>query len=244
MDAGLLHATLLRLPRDWRMARHRHEGMHELIVVISGRIRTAIAGERLEAGPGHALHYPAGEAHEECAHGGQQLQTVCIGWRGDAPSRPRIVPDARGRLVEIARWLAELGGEPGAGSRRVADGLMLALRHELLRDGGRRSDGLVERVRAWAMPHLAQHVSLDDLAAAAGLSRFHFVRAFRAASGTSPARWLRHQRLQAARTLILTTDLPLREIAPRAGFADEFQMSRVFRRETGAPPSRLRGGVS
>jgi AraC family transcriptional regulator len=90
------------------------------------------------------------------------------------------------------------------------------------------------------LPRLARRINLDDLARSAGLSRFHFVRAFRAASCTTPARWLRHQRLQVARTLLLTTDQPLRSIAPQVGFADESQLSRVFRREAGGAPSRLR----
>lgn len=243
MDMTLSHAALLRLGRDWHIGRHHHVGMHELIVVLSGRIQTEIGGVRLDGGAGSALFYPAGMAHEEWARGGQPLTTVCIGWRGGEGERPRLVPDARGRLTELARWLAELAGEPGEGPRGIAHGLMAALLHEASRPERQASDDLVARVRTWALPRLAQRIALDDLARAAGLSRFHFVRSFRAASGTTPARWLRHQRLQAARTLLLTTDQPLRAIAPQVGFADEFQLSRVFRREAGGAPSRLRSQV-
>jgi AraC-like DNA-binding protein len=240
MDVTLRHAALLNLDRTWHIGRHQHVGMHEMIVVLSGRIQVEIGGARLDGGAGSALHYPAGMAHEEWARGGQALTTVCIGWRGDAPKRPQLVADARGRLTELARWLAELGGEPGECPRLVAQGLMAALLHEFTRPGRLVTDDLVARVRTWALPRLAQRITLDDLARAAGLSRFHFVRAFRTASGSTPARWLRHQRLQAARTLLLTTDQPLRSIAPRVGFADQFQLSRVFRRDAGGAPSRLR----
>lgn len=241
MRIDWFHAALLRLGRDWHMAAHRHAGKHELIVVLEGRIHTAIAGRRLDGGVGSALLYPADTMHEEWARGGLPLTTVCIGWRGDRPEGDLLVADARGRLGELARWLAELAAEPGPEPRRIAAGLFPALLHEFARPASRAGDDLVARVRAWVQPRLAQPIALADLAAAAGLSRFHFVRTFRAAAGSTPMRWLRHQRLQAARTLLLTTALPLRAIAPQTGFADEFQLSRVFRRETGGAPSRLRG---
>lgn len=244
MNITTFHASLLRLGRDWHMGAHRHAGMHELIVVIEGRIHTEISGHQLDGGAGNALLYPADTVHEEWARGGLPLTTVCIGWRGDQPQGGMQVADARGRLTEVARWLAELSSEPGGTSRQVASGLLQALLHEFSRPTRRAGEDLVAKVRAWAMPRLPQPITLDDLAQAVGLSRFHFVRAFRAAAGTTPMRWLRHQRLQAARTLLLTTDQPLRAIAPQVGFADEFQLSRVFRREAGGAPSRLRGAGS
>jgi AraC-like DNA-binding protein len=240
MNPGAPHATLLRLARDWHMPAHSHSGSHELIVVLSGRIRTEISGRRLDGGAGSALLYPSGNVHEEWAQGGQALITVCIGWSGPSPGPPAVVADPRGRLTELARWLAELSSEPHGAAAAIASGLLAAMLHECRRPTRQAGDDLIARVRTWAAPRLAQPIALGDLAGAAGLSRFHFIRAFRAAAGTTPMRWLRHQRLQAARTLLLTTDQPLRAIAPQVGFADEFQLSRVFRREAGGPPSGLR----
>ncbi|MEK7415687.1 MAG: AraC family transcriptional regulator [Planctomycetota bacterium] len=235
-----LHACLLRLNRDWHIGAHQHVGMHEMIVVLEGRIRTEIAGRQLDGGVGSALLYPADTIHEEWARGDRPLTTVCIGWSGDRPQGDILVNDARGRLTELARWLAELAAEPSGPSRQIATGLMAALLHEFAQPARLANDDVVARVRTWATPRLAETISLDDLARSVGLSRFHFVRAFRSAAGTTPMRWLRHQRLQAARTLLLTTDQPLRSIAARVGFADEFQLSRVFRRDAGKAPSQLR----
>lgn len=242
-DIVQLHASLLRLAPDWHMAGHVHAGMHELIVVLEGRIRTDLAGSAIGGGAGTALLYPAGIAHEEWAQGGRPLVTVCIGWTGPRPAGGVQVADARGRITELARWLAELNGDPAAEARQLAPGLLAALLHEFARPARSAGDDLVARVRAWALPRLGQPIALAELARSAGLSRFHFVRAFRAAAGLTPMRWLRQQRLQAARTLLLTTGQPLRAIASQVGFADEFQLSRVFRREVGTPPSRLRGAL-
>jgi AraC family transcriptional regulator len=75
---------------------------------------------------------------------------------------------------------------------------------------------------------------------AACLSRFHFVRQFRKAAGMPPMRFVRETRLDAARTLLLTTDLPHREIARRVGFGNQCQLARVFRQLAGYSPSQLR----
>lgn len=244
MSSAFLHASLLRLGRDWHMAPHHHVGRHELIVVLEGGIRTAISGRILEGTAGSALLYPADTVHEEWARGGRPLHTVCISWRGDSPVGDLLVGDRRGRLVETARWMAELTSVPGEAARTVAGGLLTALLHEFARPSRDDGETILAQVRRWAQPRLAQTISLADLAQAAGLSRFHFVRRFRAATGTTPMRWLRHQRLQEARTLLLTTSQPLRAIAPQVGFADEFQLSRIFRREIGMAPSALRGRLN
>lgn len=240
MDISSPHAFILHLDRNWHIAAHRHVGMHEMIVVLDGRIHTEIAGRSLDGGAGSVLLYPADTVHEEWARGGRPLTTVCIGWSGDRPQGEILGSDARGRMTEVARWLADLSAEPGPASRRIAEGLMAALLHEFSRPTHHAGEDLVACIRAWALPRLAEPITLDDLASAAGLSRFHFVRAFRSAAGTTPMRWLRHQRLQAARTLLLATDQPLRSIAAQVGFADEFQLSRVFRRDAGKSPSQLR----
>ena len=61
-------------------------------------------------------------------------------------------------------------------------------------------------------------LSVADLAAAAGISRFHFSRLFRQATGASPYRRLLETRLGAARRMLETSDLPVGEVASRCGF--------------------------
>jgi AraC-like DNA-binding protein len=237
-----VHASNLSLAHDWHLGAHRHADFHEMIVVLDGRIETDVGGDRVGGGPGTVLLYPKNVAHEERTAGGRPLSTVCLSWTGPAPAAPPFqVPDASGRIASASRWIAELSGDPSVESEQIRKGLMAAVLHELARPVRRPGDELVAKVRAFTVPRLSRPIGLDDLAAAAGFSRYHFLRVFRAAVGVTPMRWLRRLRVQEARTLLLTTELPLRAIAPRVGFADEFQLSRVFRRETGWPPSRVRG---
>ena len=75
---------------------------------------------------------------------------------------------------------------------------------------------LVSQVARWVQTHLDQDVSLDDLAAHVGLSRYHFLRRFRAETGTTPMRFVRRKRI--ARLSPVTLDnLPLQLIADQVG---------------------------
>jgi len=85
--------------------------------------------------------------------------------------------------------------------------------------------------------------SVAALAKLAGASRAAFAKAFLAALGCSPRQWLREQRLELARTLLSQSDAGLAEIAERSGYANEFGLSRAFKRRFGVAPGRFRRGL-
>ncbi len=77
------------------------------------------------------------------------------------------------------------------------------------------------------------------LAKAAGLSKAHFLRAFKAAFGSSPMRFGRRLRLERAKEL-LAEGGGVKAVAFETGFCDEFHFANAFRREFGEPPSAFR----
>lgn len=79
-------------------------------------------------------------------------------------------------------------------------------------------------------------VTLDELARAAGLSRFHFARVFRAIVGESPHQRLIGLRLRAAADRLLDTRAPVTEIAFSVGFNDLSHFNATFRRAFGRAP--------
>lgn len=91
-----------------------------------------------------------------------------------------------------------------------------------------------------AEAHLAEDVSLADLAAAAGLSPWHFARAFRAAVGTSPHAHLQGRRVKRAEGLLARTELPLAHVALACGFKGQSHSGQVFRHAVGVTPGRFR----
>lgn len=86
-------------------------------------------------------------------------------------------------------------------------------------------------------------VSLDALASDAGLSRFHFCRAFKESTGLSPHAWLRQHRLEQAKNMLRNTDASIVSVAAELGYASQTAFAAAFRRLTGDAPSDWRRRV-
>ncbi|MGJ7501093.1 helix-turn-helix domain-containing protein [Variovorax sp. ZT5P49] len=87
---------------------------------------------------------------------------------------------------------------------------------------------------------LASDLSLSALSSAVGLSKAHFVRLFRNATGTSPHRYVLQQRVERARQLIQSSDASLFDIALEAGFANQGHLTRSFQSVHGVTPGAAR----
>ncbi|WP_355660239.1 AraC family transcriptional regulator [Halomonas salifodinae] len=88
--------------------------------------------------------------------------------------------------------------------------------------------------------HLASHLTVADLAQEACLSEAHFSERFRHQTGLPPYQYLLRKRLEAAHRLLVSSRLPLSEVAALSGFANQSALSHAFRRRYGHPPSQLR----
>ena len=147
-------------------------------------------------------------------------------------------------------WRQELAERGGSG-RLYIEGLGSALVVHIFRaygEGLSRSPpvtgGLgalrLRRVTDYIEAHLAEDISLRDLAVVAGLSTHHFGEAFKASTGTSPHRYLIERRILRAKELLLGTEQSIVEIALAVGFASHSHFTDNFRKLTGATPSRFR----
>lgn len=81
-------------------------------------------------------------------------------------------------------------------------------------------------------------ISVDDIAAAVGISRSHLYRVFISNLGQSPIDYLTEYRINEACNLIKNTNLSISQIAVSVGFFDQFYFSRVFKKIKKVPPSR------
>lgn len=103
---------------------------------------------------------------------------------------------------------------------------------------GRLDARSVDRVAAYVDSELAGPLSLDRLAAVAGLSPYHFARAFKGATGLTPHEFVTCRRMDRARRLLRSE--PVETAAGAVGFGNLSHFRRVFRRHTGLPPSAYR----
>ena len=94
--------------------------------------------------------------------------------------------------------------------------------------------------RSWALEHLDQRVDLAAMAARSRMSVRTFTRRFRDETGQSPARWLAQQRVDRARHLLETTDLPVDQVARRAGFGTGASLRAQMSAAVGVAPSAYR----
>ena len=98
----------------------------------------------------------------------------------------------------------------------------------------------VRRAIEYIHANLSENVRLEDIAAAARLSTFHFAREFAKTTGVAPHRYLMRARVAKVRKLLAESELGLAAIADEAGFSDQSHMSKVFRRLTGLTPKTFR----
>ncbi|GAB2569484.1 helix-turn-helix domain-containing protein [Kribbella endophytica] len=101
-------------------------------------------------------------------------------------------------------------------------------------------DAPVARSLGWALEHLAEPIGVPDLAREAGLSPRTYLRHFTRETGTTPAKWLIAQRIQAALAMLETGDAPVEEIALAAGFATPVTFRHHFARSVKTSPSAYR----
>ncbi len=98
----------------------------------------------------------------------------------------------------------------------------------------------VAKTLRYVEAHSAEECSLDTLASHAGLSRFHFLRLFRAMTGQTPRQFVIATRLRVAGTLLRTTRTPITEVSLEAGFGDLAHFTTSFTRTFGVSPRAYR----
>ncbi len=157
------------------------------------------------------------------------------------------------RLARLARDLAEELREEAAGQELVVGALVEQALVQMLRRYAnlRRSAhlelsraGLVDRRIRLAVElmhaHMHRDLALEEIAAAAHLSPFHFARLFKKLTGATPHAYLAGLRAARARALLAETDLPVTEVGARVGYMSSSHFAHAFRQATGLSPRAYR----
>jgi AraC family transcriptional regulator len=161
-------------------------------------------------------------------------------------------------LAEIAyAILSELQTQTSAG-RLLAETLASSLAARLVQNhvspsspqacSRTKRDGLdrrrLARVLDYIEVNLEGDLTVDHLASIACLSRFHFARAFKAAVGQSPHRYVSGKRFERAKALLIREDRSLVDIALALNFSCQANFTRAFRQVTGQTPGQYRRSFS
>ena len=98
----------------------------------------------------------------------------------------------------------------------------------------------VSEVQAWIVDHVADDLSVAQLAQRAAMSPRHFARVFAAATGTTPARYVERARLEAARRRLEESEAGVDAVARDCGFGSAETMRRTFLRSLHVAPTDYR----
>jgi AraC-like DNA-binding protein len=137
---------------------------------------------------------------------------------------------------------------PGPVAALLTDGVLAMLAARLLRAAGFEPPpphvGIapvrLRRALDYIEAHLAEDIGLAEIAAAAGVSAFHFARCFRRCTGQPPYRYLTARRIAHAMRLLQDSGESLAQVALASGFGSQAQFSVAFRAAVGESPGRWR----
>lgn len=150
--------------------------------------------------------------------GAMRLRAHCHGWT----PLPDLARDELVRTLYAHVYRARFGGRWPTGGPAVLDARRL------------------DRVVAFMQAHLGDELTIDRLAGVVGLSPFHFVRAFKGATGVPPHRFVGTLRLHRAEAQLRRGQGPVERIANELGFENLSHFRRLFRAHAGTVPSLVR----
>jgi AraC family transcriptional regulator len=233
---------------------------------IEGRLLCSLSGESIEIGSHDALLLDPSMTASATGRDTEFLMlTISPSFLLDCAARTGLaragasvsfrasVVNHDERLARLARDLVGELVREEAGQEMVIAALMEQLSIHLLRHHShvRREDslelsrvGLVDRRIRRAIElmhaHLDRELPLEEIAAAAYLSPFHFARLFKKLTGASPHAYLATLRNARAQTLLAETDLSISEVSARVGYSSSSHFTKAFRQATGLTPSAFR----
>ena len=241
-QAEVLYAQAEELAAGSALGQHSH-GQHELLILTRGRLLVRFEETELELSQGQALLIPRFTEHEETALDSEPVRRFIIGmnWSRYDNQPPLHLEDRGGRLHELSAWLSveRHSNFPRVDEYRKALCYSALAEFERLRFDA--SSAIEKRTRTFILSRLSEHISLEDMARNAGMSRHHFSRLYRRLTGQTPTEYLRTLRLERARHLIKTTPQPLKVVAAQVGLASEHHLSRLLRKSFGVGVRDLRG---
>lgn len=105
---------------------------------------------------------------------------------------------------------------------------------------GRFADWRLRRLANFIEANLEEELSLEAMAAEVGLSPLYLIRTFKSAFGESPHRYVLQRRIERAKDLLRTTEMPVAEVAYAVGLSSQSHLAHWFRRMVGVSPGAYR----
>src|SRR5689334_5682175 len=238
-------------------SRHTHDQYGIGIVDAGGHSSWSGRGQ-VEAGPGAFISVNPGEVHDGAPIGGRSRAWRILYFEPEALAalRADVLEGAAREFMFAAPVFADAslraafetalafgGAGVDADSSRACEEALLVLTARLGAHSGAGHESragaapAVRRARERIDAEPEAPISLRELAAESGVSRFQLIRGFQRAVGLSPHAYIVQRRLAIARRLLRAGHAP-GDVAVRAGFYDQSHFGRCFIRQFGVAPAR------
>ncbi len=237
---------------------HYHLEYH-IGLVTEGVQRQRFKGQTVLLGPGCVSLMPPGEIHDGIGEGEKPytLKTFRLSFAFLRQVAGELTGTDDGSALagtmiedpQLAAYLASVYDKillARDGSSLAVQSDWLSLVHSLIvrsranapqAETGALSPAQRRRVKDYCLAHLAEKITLEELAAVCGLGRFRFLRHFKQSVGMTPHAWLLRLRLEEACALLTRGSQSIAEVAQAVGFYDQSHFNRAFRQAFGVAPS-------
>lgn len=212
-------------------------------IVIDGRLHAISSDKALAAAPGQRV-----EMHQSFAEEQAPLYAFYFevkpapGDETNPLAAKAILEPGKGGALAAVRLQAACEkiyshwNTGDAIDRLAGHAGFLELLHLLMRKPGQHEDAL-ERTRSHMQRHYGENLTVEFLAEAAGMSRFHFMRSFKERFGQSAMDYLAEVRMNHSKRM-LEEGRALKDIAEEAGYKDPLYFSSQFKKQVGLAPTR------
>jgi len=245
---------LVSIPANGALAALVADDAHELLIVLDGQGDWSVEQSWVPAARGACLLLPPQACAQAAAGGAQPLQLCRLRFdvqRDEARVLERVgtaLFEPATRLdAQVQRLHAEAAGG-GEGplqafhQQLVFQQLLVEFLQRRAAEGEASVRRAVERTIAHMHRSYTDALSIGELAADAGLSRWQYGAAFKALTGRTPVEYLTELRMNKAKALLLAPSSRVGDVARSVGFRDEYYFSRRFKQTTGLTPSAYVSG--
>jgi AraC-like DNA-binding protein len=262
LHAKLYRCTLIELPFEPHTDGQSHgeqevtSGLCTLLIALNDGICLYTNHIRLDLRQGSCVLIPPDQSYRAEAFGGQaklmsfvfaayevkELRLQPVALPPLMPSSPYSLPWSQiKQALGSSDWPAELNCDvmPTAELTMLQArlllilGMMAQLEQEAL---PLQQETAIARTLEYMEQHFDEALTVEDMARMAGMVRWQYSRAFKAATGKKPTDYLAELRVRHAKSLLASSKEPLREISRQVGFKDEYYFSRRFTQLTGSSP--------
>ncbi len=255
-EASLLYISTAKYGPDWHSILHAH-GFTELFYVLGGKGQFQVRDSCFSVAEGDLVLVEPNTEHTETSVEETPLEYIVLGIDGillppdpscELPYRLLRLRGGSPEILNQLRMILRETGQQAPGYELVCQSLLNVLLVQIARQIGFAADGTVPRTgsrdstaaRRYIDLHYRENLTLDTIAQAVHISKYHLAHIFSREYGVSPIHYMQQLRLQECRELLRTTDFSVAQIARMTGFSSPSYFSQRFGKAEGMTPAQYR----